>query len=229
MDIKKRKRSNSTTEVVAKKSKDLQPQSSSSSTTYSRGQLGRDELKKAIRHGAALKTVDAQLIFDLKRFLDDDNERISIFQLPFSTYSTFESFVSKEDNYEVGETELKNLWIEVLEHLYTYLSVSTRPPVLLYHSILYQGIKDHSNPIVRSHCLEFMNALVQDCYPPMDERSRTYYIYAFSPKLIEQSHKNFDPDYGWMHLSQCLGQLIDGDRSESLQDYLTFLLGKKSD
>jgi len=222
MDIKKRKRCVSSTEGVAKKSKDLQSQSSI--TSYNRGQLGRDELKEAIRHGAALKTVEAQLNLDLQRFMNDDNERIANFTLPFSTYSIFESATSEEDNYGVDKDEMINLWIYVMEHLCTYLSSSTRPSVLLYHEILHKGIKDHSNQIVRSHCLEFMHALVQECYPPMDEMSRTYYIYAFSPKLIKQSDKNYDPNSGWMHLSQCLVQLIDGDKSACLQDYLTFLL-----
>ena len=216
MDGKKRKRSLSiTTEGVAKKAKDLP-----SKPSYHRGQLGRDQLKEATRHAAAIKTIDAQAEANLERFFDEDEDEriIENEDLPFSIYSMFESATSEEDNYGLDQKEMDKLWISVIEDLSSFLSLSTRPMVLLYHSILYQGIKEHPSPVVRNLCAEFMDTLIHNSFPPLDDVSRTYYLYAFSPKLTKPNDPSFDPNAGWTNLSQCLDE-----EAESL-DYLTFLV-----
>ena len=218
MDGKKRKRSLSiTTEGVAKKAKDLPSKPSTGTGSYHRGQLGRGELKEATSHAAAIKTIDAQAEANLERFFDEDERIIENEDLPFSIYSMFESATSEEDNYGLDQKEMDKLWISVIEDLSSYLSLSTRPMVLLYHSILYQGIKEHPSPVVRNLCAEFMETLIHDSFPPLDDISRTYYLYAFSPQLTKPNDPSFDPNAGWTNLSQCL------DKEEFL-DYVTFLV-----
>ena len=96
------------------------------------------------------------------------------------------------------------------------------------HYVVFQGVRQsnrHSKSlIVKNRSLELLRTLLYNCYPPLDEKSRTYYFYAFFPEIVDLNEKKYDGSKAWTNFSQCLNSVIENPNDTYTKDYLLYLV-----